>query len=80
MKLYIWRDIGTLGYDTSLLVVAADNLVQARDLARHKLTLEGSLGSSFVMDTPERQAYEVISVIEPEVIDTPNAVWLYWSE
>lgn len=78
MKLYIWVDPYSVSYGSSLLVVAANDLEEARVIAFDKLKAKSySCGGMFESSTlPKRWKLK-----KPDrVLSLPCAEWYEWSE
>ena len=74
MKLFIWGNVRPEPYGADTLVVWAEDLTQARELALK--AWNGGYGTF----NGERTSVDV-SKLEPDVVITkPDAVYLHWAE
>lgn len=73
MKLYIWDNPISVSYGTSLLFVAANNLREARRLAKK------SVSYAYASNNGE-QAVDVSKVRPSRVVNLPYAEYHEWSE
>ena len=73
MKMYIWVDPYAVSYGSSLCVVVANNLREARKMAKN--------AKRFSYGKYEQPAGGDIELGEPDrVLDCPNGEWHEWSE
>ena len=72
MKLFVWVDPYEVSYGSSLLMVVADTVTQARELAK--------TGKSYSFGQFEKEPY-VAPEREPDrIVDCPCAEWHVWCE